>query len=60
MRKKLSTLPDAKLREIAASFSIFGSKEIIIKELVIYFKTYNLNWADVSARFEIDKFNLPR
>jgi hypothetical protein len=54
MKKNLLNLPEEKLREIAANFSIEGStKEEVAAKLVEYLRGYGLTWADLKARFEL-------
>lgn len=54
MKKRLLNLPTEKLFEIAASFSIVGTdKKDVATRLTEYLKGYGLNYADLSARFDL-------
>lgn len=54
MKKKLLLLSSDTLKRIASDMGIEGGehKEIATK-LCLYLKSYNLNWKDLAARYQL-------
>jgi hypothetical protein len=53
MKSKLKALPDEKLREIAMTFGYYGDRDVVIYNLVRYFKRFEVRWSDIQSRFSL-------
>ncbi len=55
MKKNLAKLDEKTLKEMGKDFSLYGNKEELIRKLSEYFRSYNITWKDVVARYNFQK-----